>query len=202
MANCECHIAALLEMSYSGIISANINGGTTIEVSESGLVLLGATINNLSISAYAYEVGQDRYLGATCPLQASANIPWVQKYDCIRDEVHFIPKSGSKASIAGGTTNGGIPGVLYLDCDPNITTTQFNASAQSGPTTPYISNDRRDGFNLVYAGRPIPINSGNPRPYTIQVGPSYSVRGYLQSFSLNINHPAPAIVNYNFVFTR
>jgi hypothetical protein len=202
LANCECNIAALLEMSYDGIISAAINGGTTVEISESGLVLLGATVNTLAISAYAYEPGQDRYLGASCPLQASASIPWVQKYDCVRDTVHFIPKSGSKASISGGTVTGGIPGVLYLDCDPNVTTTQFTASVQNGPVTPYISNDRRDGFNLVYAGRPIPINSGSPQAYTLQLGPSYTIRGYLQSFNLNINHPSPATVNYSFVFTR
>lgn len=189
-------------MNYDGIISANINGGTTVEVAESGLVLLGATVNSLSLSAYAYEPGQDRYLGASCPLQASANIPWVQKYDCIRNEVHFIPKAGSKASIAGGTTYGYIPGVIYLDCDPGVVTTQFSASAQQGPTTAYISNDRRDGFNLVYTGRPISINSGSPQPYTIQLGPTYFIRGYLQSFSLNINQPSPAIVNYSFVFTE
>ena len=200
MANCECHIVALLEMSYDGIISASINGSTTVEVSESGLVLLGATVNTLSISAYAYEPGNDRYLGATCPMQASASIPWVQKYDCIRDVVHFIPKSGSKASISGGTIQGGIPGVVYLGCDPNVTTTQFSASAQSGPTTPYISNDRRDGFNLVYTGRPIPISSGSPRPYHLNIGPDMTITAYLQSFGLNINQPAPAIANYSFVF--
>ena len=202
MASCECNIAALLTMNYSGIVSANINGGTTVELSESGLVLIGPTINSLALTAYAYEPGSDMYLGATCPLQASASIQWVQKYDCIRDVVHFIPKSGGKASISGGTTSGGLPGVVYLECDPGITTTQFNASAQSGPTTPYISNDRRDGFNLIYTGRPIPIQSGSPQPYTIQLGPSYSIRAYLQSFSLSINQPSPATVNYSFVFTN
>ena len=201
MANCECNIAALLSINYTGIVSASINGGTTVELAETGLVLLGATINNLSLSAYAYTPGQDRSLGVTCPMQAQASIPWVQKYDCMNNTVHFIPKAGAKASISGGSASGGISGILYLDCDPNITTPQFSASAQSGPVSPYITSDRRDGFNLVYTGRPIAVQSGSPRPYTINLGPGNTVQGYLQSFSLNINPPQPAMVNYSFVFT-
>lgn len=201
MPSCECNIAALLDINYTGIISANIGGSTTVELSESGLVLLGATINTLSISAYAFSAGSDMYLGAACPLQAQASIPWVQKYDCMNDTVHFIPKTGSKASISGGSSSGSIPGVVYLSCDPNISTEQFSASAQSGPATPYISNDRHDGYGLIFNGRPIAINSGSSQPYNIVLGGS-TYRCYLQSFSLNINPPSPSIVNYSFVFTN
>lgn len=201
MSNCSCSIAALLDVNYTGIVSANINGSTVVELSESGLVLLGMTVNQLSISAYAFEPGSDMYLGATCPLQAQASIPWVQKYDCMTDTVHFIPKTGSKASISGGTSSGGIPGVVYLSCDPNVVSEQFSASAQSGPATPYISNDRKDGWGLVFNGRPIFINSGSTQPYNIVLGGT-TYRCYLQSFSLNINPPNPSMVSYSFVFTN
>ncbi|MCK5027964.1 MAG: hypothetical protein KAS07_06090 [Candidatus Pacebacteria bacterium] len=196
MPTCECSLVGLLNISYSGIISASIGGGTTVEISDEGLVLLGATINNLSLSAYAFSPGGDWYLGVSCASQAQANLQWIQKYDCFTDTVHFIPKSGGKASITGGPING-----VSLECDPNIVTETFSASAQSGPSTAYITTERRDGFNLKYTGTPIPIESGSPRPYTINLGPGGSITAYLQSFSLSVAPPAPATVQYSFVFT-
>ena len=195
MANCSCNIAALLSINYSGIVSASINGGTTIEISNEGLVLLGPTINNLAISAYAYTPGEDRMLGATCPSSASAQLQWVQKYDCFSNKNYFIPKTGGKASIVGGPINN-----VYLHCDPNVVTEQFNASAQGGPATPYIVSERRDGYNLVYTGTPIPIQSGSPDSYTINLGSYGTVEAYLQSFNLNVNPPQHAVVSYSFVF--
>jgi hypothetical protein len=185
-----------MSVNYTGIVSASINGSTTVDIAESGLVLLGATINTLSITAYAFEPGGDWFLGATCPSSAQAQLNWVQKYDCIRDTMYFIPKTGGKASITGGPIDG-----VTLGCDPNIVSDNFSASASSGPTTPYITNERRDGFNLIYTGRPIPINSGSPDTYNILLGPGGSIDANLQSFSLNVNPPQPATVNYSFVFT-
>lgn len=196
MPNCECNIVALLNVNYSGIISANINGSTTVELSEDGLVLLGSTINNLSISAYPFAPGGDWYLGATCPSTAETQIQWVQKYDCFNNEVYFIPKSGGKSSITGDGING-----VTLTCDPNITSESFSASASSGPATHYITNERRDGFNLRYSGEPIAINSAYPRSYYISLGDVGGIRGYLQSFNISVNPPSPATVNYSFVFT-
>jgi hypothetical protein len=60
----------LLSTSYSGIISASVNGGTNVEVAEDGLVLLGPTVNTLSISAYPFEPGGDWFLGVRCPSSA------------------------------------------------------------------------------------------------------------------------------------
>lgn len=197
MANCECNLAGLLSINYSGIISANIDGGTSVEISDEGLILLGATINNLSISAYAFSSGGDWFLGVSCPSSAQAQLQWVQKYDCFNDQVHFIPKSNGKASITGGPIDG-----VTLECDPNIVSESFSANASSGPSSPYITNERRDGFNLRYTGTPISIESGSPRPYTITLGPIGTITAYLQNFSLTVNPPQPATVNYSFVFTQ
>lgn len=193
--SCECSIVGLLSINYSGIISASIGGSTTIEISESGLVLLGQTVNTLSISAYPFSPGGDWYLGTTCASSCEAQLQWVQKYDCANNEIHFIPKTGGKASITGGPING-----VSLTCDPNIVTETFSASASSGPATPYITNERRDGYNLVYTGGPIPIQSGSPRSYSINLGTGGTITAYLQSFSLSVSPPAPATVNYSFVF--
>ena len=195
MGNCTCNIVGLLSINYSGIISANIGGSTTVEIASDGLVLLGQTVNTLSISAYPFSPGGDWFLGATCASTASAQLQWVQKYDCANNEIHFIPKSGGKASITGGPING-----VSLTCDPNIVTETFSASASSGPATPYITNERRDGYNLKYNGGPIPIQSGSPRAYNISLGIGGTIRAYLQSFSLSVSPPSPATVNYSFVF--
>jgi hypothetical protein len=197
LATCSCNIVGLLETNYSGIVSASVNGGTNVEVAEDGLVLLGPTVNTLSITAYPFLPGGDWFLGATCPSSAQAQIDWIQKYDCSEQITHFIPKSGSKASISGGPIDG-----VYLECDPGVITSSFDASASSGPTTSYLSLQRRDGFNLVFTGRPIPIQSASPRPYTITLGPGGSITAYLQSFSLTITPPSPATVSYSFVFTN
>jgi len=196
VATCECNLVGLLSINYTGIISASIDGGTTVEISDEGLILLGATINTLSISAYAFEPGGDFFLGATCPSAATAQVQWVQKYDCFNDKTHFIPKSGGKASISGGPITG-----VSLECDPNIVSDVFSANASSGPATPYITTERRDGFNLRYTGRPIPIESGSPQPYNLDLGPLGPVQVFLQSFSLSVQPPQPATVNYSFVFT-
>lgn len=197
MATCSCNLVGLLSTSYSGIISASINGGTNVEVAEDGLVLLGPTVNTLSISAYPFTPGGDWFLGARCPSSAQAQIEWIQKYDCYNQITHFIAKSGGKASISGGPIDG-----LSLGCDPDVVTSSFDASASSGPTTPYISVQRRDGFNLIYTGRPIAIQSGSPRPYNITLGTAGTIRAYLQSFSLTVTPPSPATVSYSFVFTN
>lgn len=190
---CECNIVGLLSMNYSGIISAGVNGGTNVSLASDGTVLLGQTINTLTISAYAFTPGQNMFLGVTCPASANASVTWIQRYDCASDTTHFIPKSGGKASITGGPIDG-----VYLSCDPNISSKSFSASAQSGPTSPYLESVRKDGFNLVYSGFPISVESSSPTPITIALGP-VSVTAYLQNFSLSISPPSPATVNYSFV---
>lgn len=194
--SCDCNLVGLLSTGgYSGIISASINGSTTVEVAEDGLVLLGPTINTLSISAYPFSPGGDWFLGATCPSSAQIQLQWVQKYDCYNDITYFIPKTGAKASITGGPING-----VSLSCNPNVVTDSFEASASSGPTTFYITNERHDGFNLIYSGDPISVSSASTLPYNITLG-THSYVCYLQSFSLSINPPQPSTVSYSFVFT-
>jgi hypothetical protein len=195
LSTCSCNIVGLLSTSYSGIISASINGGTNVEVAEDGLVLLGPTVNTLSITAYPFLSGGDFYLGARCPSSAQAQIEWIQKYDCDEKITHFIAKAGGKASISGGPING-----VSLQCDPGIITSSFDASASSGPASHYLSLQRRDGFNLIYTGRPIAVQSASPRPYNIIIGPGGTITAYLQSFSLSITPPSPATVSYSFVF--
>jgi hypothetical protein len=195
---CECSLVGLLSSNYQGIISASVNGSTTVEIAEDeGIVLLGQTVNNLSISAYAFLPGQDRFLGATCAASAQASMPWVSKYDCANDRTYFIPRAGGKASVINGPITG-----LSLECSPGIFNTEFNADASGGPASPIVNVIREDGFNLVYTGTPIPVATGYPQVYLISLGFLGNIEAYLQSFSFSVSPPDVAKVQYSFVFNQ
>ncbi len=190
---CSCNIAGMLQINYQGVFSSSLNGSTEVSVANDGTVLVGRTVNQLSIGSWAFLPGQDRYLGVECASSASAEIRWIQKYDCATETTYFIPLSGGKASITGGPIND-----VVLGCDPDIVSESFSASAQSGPATPYITGQRRDGFNLIYSGHPIPIDSAYHNSYEIVLG-STILTAYLQNFSLTVTPPQPSVVNYSFI---
>ncbi len=197
MVTCSCNIVGLLSTNYQGIFSASINGSTVIEIAEdSGTVLIGQTTNNLTIGAYAFLPGGDHFLGASCQASAQASIPWLTKFDCFKDEVHFIPRVGGTASVTNGPINN-----VSLTCSPGIESRSFTADASSGPATPFIKGVREDGFNLVYTGNPIAIESAKPAAYNIQLGFVGTIKGFLQSFSVSVNPPDVAKVQYSFVFS-
>lgn len=199
---CTCNLVGLLSSSIPGIFSASIDGGTTVEISETdGTVLLGQTVSTLNISAYAFQPGQDPYLGATCPVSAQASIPWVTKYDCEADQVYFIPKLGGKASIVNRQSSNISSSVIDLQCNPGVVSTSFQADASGGPASPFLLSDREDGYNLVYGGAPIAISSGVPQLYEISLGFAGIIRGFLQTFSFQVSPPEPAKVQYSFVFS-
>jgi len=198
--SCECNISGLLSSSIRGIFSAAINGNTVIEVSENGTVLLGQTVSNLTIGAYAFLPGQDKYLGATCPVEAQASTPWITKEDCATGKIHFIPKTGGSASITNRSASGISSSIIDLNCNPGVVSKSFSASSSSGPATPFFFSDREDGYNLVYNGHPISVQTGVPQRYLISLGFVGTIEAFLQSFSLTVNPPSPATVQYSFVF--
>lgn len=170
-------------------------------MSENGTVLLGSTVSNLTIGAYAFLPGGDRFLGATCPFSATATIPWVTKEDCATGTTYFIPRAGGNASTTNLDASGVNKNIIDLDCTPGIISRSFEANSGGGPASPFFLSDREDGYNLVYNGHPIPIQSANPKMYTISLGFVGSIEAFLQSFSITINPPEPARVNYSFAFS-
>ena len=184
-----------------GIFSASIDGSTTVEIAEDGTILLGSTISTLNIGAYAFLPGQDTLLGASCPFSATATVPWVTKEDCTTGTTYFIPRAGGNASTTNHQASGVNPGIIRLDCDPNIVNKSFQANAGAGPAAPFFISERKDGYNLVYTGHPFSVESGKPQMYTISLGFVGSIEAFLQSFSITINPPEPARVNYSFAFS-
>ena len=198
---CECNIVGLLSSSLQGVFSASLNGSTTIEVAEDGTVLLGQTTNSLNIGAYAFLPGQDRFLGASCPFSAQASIPWVTREDCFTGTVHYIARAGGTASVTNRVASGVSSSIIDLSCKPGIVSTSFDANASNGPTSPFFFSDREDGYNLVYNGNPISVETGKPQMYTISLGFVGTIEAFLQSFSLTVNPPEVARVQYSFVFS-
>ena len=192
----------LLSNNLPGVYSAQVDGSTTVEISEdSGVVLLGSTLSTLSIGAYAFLPGQDPFLGATCQFSAQASIPWITKFDCFTGRTYFIPKSGGKASLTNRVPSGIDTNIINITCNPGIVNTSFSADSTSGPAAPYFLADREDGYNMVYTGNPLPVETGRPTLYTINLGTAGTILGFLQSFSLSVNPPDVAKVQYSFAFS-
>ncbi|HEC64591.1 MAG TPA: hypothetical protein ENI23_04805 [bacterium] len=197
MASCgTCDITGLFSIEYTGIISVNMSTSTEITLTATNVILTGPTTGTISMSAYPYTPGQDRLLGVSCPSSARAELKWIQKYDCFNNKMHFFPAWGGAASVSGDPISG-----VRLEREV-VTYQSMNADASSGPASPYFYSNQTDGFNLIYTGRPIAINSGRPQSYNIlsNVLPA-NTKLYLSSFDISIEPPLRSVVNYNFVFS-
>jgi len=197
--NCECHIAAEFPiLGNLGIISANLRTNREVSVSDVGIVLIGPTTGDLAITAYA-----PLTVSLDCPGRAGVSYNWDRRIECLENGeivVHFVPRGGGRSYREG-------------DVDNTITMTQagetyktFSASAASGPTTPYLYLDHRDGYDFRYTGVPITISpdDGNSvKSVTIFNGilPAGSEL-YLQSFSWEYSPPNVPTVSYSFLFSN
>jgi hypothetical protein len=197
--NCECRIVAEFPiLGNLGIISANLRTNKEISVSDAGIVLAGPTTGDLSVTAYA-----PLTVSLDCPGRAGVSYSWDRRIECPQNGsliVHFVPRSGGRSYREG-------------DVDNTITMTQagdtyktFSASASSGPTTPYLYLDHRDGYNFSYSGVPItvdPSDGNGVKNVTIFNGilPAGSEL-YLQSFSWEYSPPNVPTVSYSFLFSN
>jgi hypothetical protein len=199
MAICECNIVAEFPgVGGLGIISASLRASTVINVTEGGLVLEGPTTGDLSISAYAPLFGES----LSCQGRAGCSFQWEQRIDCDSVSeafvVHFIPRGRSKAYSEGDVTNK----ISFTTAGIEYET--FNASASSGPHTPYLKLTHTDGYDFRYTGGPIAITADTGKDSTsvsffnsiLPAGSSL----YLTSFNWEYNPPNVPTVNYSFLF--
>ena len=209
MAVCECHIAAEFPILGSmGIISASLRSGTDISIIETAcgnqIALTGATRGDFSMTAYA-PFATSALL--KCPGSANVSFNWETKISCEEAnlKLYVIPKGASRASIDG-------------DTDSNIRMTQigdsyptFNASASSGPQTPFLLSDHKDGYEFYYNGAPLSVSPDDGKqakdiPFlsgTLPGGQRIFPIGselYLTSFSWSYTPPNVPTVSYSFIF--
>jgi hypothetical protein len=120
---------------------------------------------------------------------------------CVGDKTYFIPRGGAQASTVNREASGISSSVIELSCRPDIVDRVFSADAGNGPSSPFLFSEREDGYNLIYRGNPIPVESGKPQLYSINLGFVGTIEAFLQSFSLSVEPPNPAKVNYSIVFS-
>ena len=196
MASCSCDLAAEFPITTQklGITSASLRSNTNIMLTEDGVALRGLTLGDLSITAYTGESTES----LACSGRAGVSFEWDQRISCDGIlKVYFIPRGKSK-SFTEGDTSSNISLGNVID-----TYTTFNASAGSGPATPYFSTLHNDGWGFSYKGSPLGISDVNGESST---GVSFlgclpdNAELYLTSFNWEYTPPSMPTVSYSFIF--
>lgn len=189
MAEC-CQLVGNLDLGIDGcFISVSTNVSTEVIVACGDNPQEGPTTGTLSLSAYA-----STELWEGCPSRAGVSIPFVRKYDCENDEVHFI-FSGRGQSFYVGEADQYVS--LYRDLP--TTNEAVSASSSSGPASVYTQTTQHNGYGLSYSGDPISFTT-DAEGTEIQIGGIFSGNTYyLQSFSFEAQPGQFPIVTYSFV---
>jgi hypothetical protein len=189
---CECNIVSNFPgLKGQGITSANLRSNKSITITSEGILLIGPTIGELSITAYASYNSSNSF---ECPGRAGVTYEWMQRYDCLADKVYFIPRGGEKSFIEGDVSD--------ISMIEDIKQGEgFSASAASGPHTVYLKSDHIDGHNFSYTGSPIAVTGRDTTATIITSLLSVNVEVYLTNFSWQQTPPGIPTVSYSFVFS-
>jgi hypothetical protein len=144
---------------------------------------------NISITAYGFEMGQDKWLGSRCKGIVEANQTNILRYDAITDMWWFIPSRIHRASIKGDVGGSCTLGQVMFDG------TVADAQVQNGVSIT-TEMEVQIGAYLQYTGAPYALNIPDLEMYTINLqGPHV---GHIASFGLTVDYPTPAVVTYGF----
>lgn len=189
MANACCYLVGAYEITTPGIISISTRSSTETSMLGDNLVV-GPTIGNVSVTAYAGEV-----IHEGCPAKASVSIPWLRKYDCDTNTIHFIFNGEGNSSITGPLDN------IATINKPAANYSILNASASSGPASIYDEVTQYDGYGLTYVKGPWDFNTSNEDELLIDTTISTFEPMYLTSFTYSATSGQFPTVSYDFVFT-
>lgn len=202
---CECKIAALFDVGFDGIISAQITGSSEfadiVSQCEAGpnvfddvrRTLKGPSVGNLSITAYAFLKGAtDRFLGTSCPSSAGIDFPTQQRFDCENKQTHFIRTKTGQAFREGDP----ISGITLLG--EVCTFRSINASAASGPFTRITDTEKFIGSDLIWTGPPFSFDSQDPDSLDFTI---LGLAVKLTSFNISVSAPTVATNSYNFQYS-
>jgi hypothetical protein len=172
----------------------------------------GPSKGNIQLSGYPFTVPEDMTLGFTCPVDISVQIPWKYVYDCRQCEPCIDPLTGNVAGTKRGrwvgipmkkrqiTITGDISGAssIFQPGGCAIPASKFNFQANSV----IVPQATVQYAQLAYNGGPIPFNTQDIKPFSIQVSACdfslTNVVAYLTGFTFNFTPPKPAQVNYTF----
>jgi len=200
-----CNIVAYYPTNKDNLISVDSRSGTDATL-IGGVLHPGATQGVATISAYPSD---QLYRG--CHASAKVDLPWISKYDCDADKMHYIYKGAGRSSVIGdySETSGDLGLEVYIPDGNELDTYRYlKASASSGPMSLYTDELQTDGYGLVYKGLPWSFNTMDEGTLTIERSDIESDGGstnwgpiHLQSFNINFNPGELVVVTYSFSFT-
>lgn len=182
-----------------GLISINMTSNSSVRYNEDEECSLpgehldfipGPATGSVSINAYAFGPGEDKWLETRCKGQAQANQSNILKYDLCTDKYYFIPSKTHSAQITGTIGKVRLGKVFYTGRVADSTLVNgISISTELGVQM---------GAELEYEGHPLPIKVPDLEPYTIDFGDPRT--GFLNSININVDFPEPATVTYTFDF--
>lgn len=186
-----------------GLISINFSMNSSVRVAEDDSCSTNTGIENdfipgpatasVTVNAYAFEAGTDKWLGSRCKGQAQASQTNIIKYDGKTDRYYMIPTKIHKAQIIGDVGNS-----VTLD---KIFFTGVNVDMQSNNGVSITSElEVWLGAGFHYNGLPLPVDMPDLSPYTINLTAQSTSRAYLSSVNVQIDYPQPATTSYTFEF--
>ena len=194
----------MFDPGFDGIISANITGSSEFidivsQCDQAPNVFLdvrkklkGSSTGTLTITAYAFLQGGDRYLQTSCPSEAGISLPIQQRFDCENNITHLIRTKTGEAFRQGDP----ITGVTLIGEFCSFRTVSANAS--SGPGTQVTDNESFFGSDLIWTGPPFQINTQDPDSLDFTI---LGLDVKLTNFSVSVTVPGVATNNYNFQFS-
>jgi hypothetical protein len=189
MAEC-CQLVGNLQITGIDACLFSINYSSSTEMTRiEDCTIIGPTIGNISITGPATE---GFYSG--CPAKAGVSIPWVRKFDCDNNDVHFIFAGQGKAYVSGEDAP---PNVTLLE--PIRSYSVLSADSGSGPASIYTKTTQIDGYGLRFTGTPIPFETSEAGVVHENIGIGTGPM-YLQNFSVTYSPGAIPVASYSFVF--
>jgi hypothetical protein len=201
---CECSIAGLFDIEFRGIISAQITGSSEfidiLSQCDTGPNILedvrkrlkGPSVGSISITAYAFLKGGNRYLGTSCPSTAGISFPTQQRFDCENNVTRIIRTKAGEAFREGDPIND----LTLLGEFCSFRT--VNASASSGPATTVTDTERFLGSDLVWTGPPISFDSRDADTLDVTI---LGLDVKMTQFSVNVAVPGIGTNNYTFQYS-
>ena len=188
MAESCCYLVGSYEVNVEGIISITTRSSTETTLAGDNSLVIGPTIGNVSVTAY---VAGGVHTG--CSARATVTIPWLRKYDCDRNILHFIWQGQGSSSISGPV------GTAASLNTAAVSYGILNASAASGPATIYSEVQQHDGYGLTYSDGPYNFDTAIESSLLIDTGISSFGPMYLTSFTYSAEPAQIPTVSYEFL---
>jgi len=202
---CECVVAGLFEVGFTGIVSVSLTGSSEFldilsqcdaapnVFTDVRKRLKGPSTGTMSINAYAFLQGStNKLLGTSCPSQASVSLPTQNRFDCENNITRIIRTKTGEASREGDP----IDGITLLDEFCSFRT--VNANAQSGPSSRVVDTEKFLGSDLIWTGPPFTFDTTDADTLDFNI---LGLDVKLTGFNISVTTPSAATNSYTFQYS-